>query len=113
MLPLRDCCQTVLPDCVQCILHFNSKGYKAPTIQKFLATENFVYSCNDIAKFIKVFERTRSICRQPGSGRPSEVTREVKDLVVQQMVWGIKLEINNKFLQKVRGGSYSKERNFK
>ena len=69
----------------QRILHFYSKGYKAPTIQKFLASENLVCSRVGIAKFIKVFLRTGSICRQPGSGRPSKVTREVKDLVEQQM----------------------------
>ena len=72
----------------QRILHFYSKGYKAPTIQKFLAAENLVCSRDGIIKFIKVFKRTVSICRQPGSGRPSKVTREVKDLVEQQMVMG-------------------------
>ena len=35
------------------------------------------------AKFIKVFDRTGTIYRQPGSGRPSKVTCEVKDLVDQ------------------------------
>ena len=70
---VRDRCQTVLPRMVysaykkQRILHFYSKGYKAPTIQKFLAGENLVCSRVGIAKFIKVFERTGSICRQPGS----------------------------------------------
>ena len=61
----------------QHILHFYSKGYKA--IQKF---ENIMCSHDDItAKFIKVFERTGTIYRQPGLGRPSKVTCEVKDLV--------------------------------
>ena len=69
----------------QCILHFYSKGYKAPTIQKFLAAKNLLCSRVGITKFIEVFEYTRSICRQPGSGRPSKVTREVEDLVEQQM----------------------------
>ena len=40
------------------------------------------------AKFIKVFEHTGTIYRQPGSGRPSKVTHEVKNLVEQQMVRG-------------------------
>ena len=90
-MTVRDRCQTVLPRMVysaykkQHILHFYSKGYKAPTIQKFLAAENLVCSRVGIAKFIKVFERTGSICRQPGLGRPSKVTREVKELVEQQM----------------------------
>ena len=72
----------------QCILHFYSKGYKAPIIQKFLAAENLVCSHDGNAKFIKVFECTGSICKQTGSGRPSKVTCEVKDLVEQQMVRG-------------------------
>ena len=70
----------------QRILHFYSKGCKAQTIQKFLAAENLVCSYDGITKFIKVFECTTSICRQPGSGRPSKVTCEVKDVVEQQMV---------------------------
>ena len=69
----------------QHILHFYSKGYKAPTIQKFLAAENLLCSHVGIARFIKVFEYTKSICRQPGSGRPSKVTRKVEDLVEQQV----------------------------
>jgi len=40
------------------------------------------------AKFIKVFECTGSIYRQPGSGRPLKVNIGVKDLVEQQMVRG-------------------------
>ena len=69
----------------QRILHFIPKATKAPTMQKFLAAENLVCSRVGITKFIKVFERTESICRQPGSGRPSKVTRKVKELVEQQM----------------------------
>ena len=71
------------------ILQFYSKGYKAPIIQKFLAAENLVCSRDGIAKFIKVFECTGSICRQTtGSGRPLKVTCEVKDLIEQEMVRG-------------------------
>ena len=68
----------------QRILHFYSKGYKAPTVQKLLKISCAVA----LAKFIKVFECTGSICRQPGSGRPLRVNRGVKDFVEQQMVWG-------------------------
>ena len=66
--------------------HIYSKGYKAPTIQKSLATGNLVCSHNCITKFIRAFERTGSICRLPGLGRPSKVTCEVKDLIEQKMV---------------------------
>ena len=70
----------------QHILHIYSKGYKAPTIQKSLAAGNLVCSHDCITKFIRAFERTGSICRLPGLGRPSKVTCEVKDLVEQKMV---------------------------
>ena len=45
-------------------------------------------SRDGIANFIKEVKRTGSICRQPGSGRLSKVTREVKDLVEQETVKG-------------------------
>ena len=91
----------------RCILHFYLKGYKAPTIQKFLAAENLVHSCDGIAKFIKVLECTWFIYRQVGLGRPSKVTREVKHLVEQQVFREVKLEINiplQQFSAKSKGG---------
>ena len=39
----------------QRILHFYLKGYKASTIQKFLAAEHLMCSCDGITKYIKVF----------------------------------------------------------
>ena len=59
---------------------------KATRLHLFRRFENLLCSRSGIAKFIKVFERTGSVCRQPGVGRPSKVTRELKDLVEQQMV---------------------------
>ena len=76
----------------QCILHFYSKGYKAPTIQNFLAAGNLVCSCDGIAELLKVFECTGSICRQPGSSRQSNLTHEVKDFFEQLMVRGASIE---------------------
>ena len=84
MLPLmKDHCQTVLPG--RSAYKKQHILYLVPTIQKFLAAENLVWSCIGITNFIKVFERTESICRQPGSGRPLKVTCELKDLVEEQM----------------------------
>ena len=58
---------------------------------------------------LKVFECTGSICRQPGLGRPSKFTCEVKDPSKNKWPGGLKLEIiQNIFLQKGRGGLYSK-----
>ena len=38
-----------------------------------------------IAKFLKVYEETQSISRRPGSGRLSEITASVKQIVEQQI----------------------------
>ena len=77
--PLSNCFANVIYTMVkkQHILYFYPKGYKAPTIQKFRQGTKFLAA-----------DRCSSawglrICRQPGSGRPLKVTREVKDLVEQ------------------------------
>ena len=38
-----------------------------------------------MAKFIKKFEETGTITRRVGSGRPSKVTAEIKQIVEDQM----------------------------
>ena len=38
-----------------------------------------------IAKFIDKFERTGSITRTPGSGRPTKITEEMKAIVEERM----------------------------
>ena len=38
-----------------------------------------------VRTFIAKFERTGTIARTPGSGRPTKVTAEVRDIVEQQM----------------------------
>ena len=62
----------------QQILYLYSQGLKAPTIVKELQKEKLKCSRFGIDKFIKVYETTGSIARQPGSGRPSKVTAEIK-----------------------------------
>lgn len=69
----------------QRILFFYSKGYKAPTIAKLLHDEGLPYSRVGVAKFIKKFEETGTITRRVGSGRPSKVTAEIKQIVEDQM----------------------------
>ena len=69
----------------QRILYLYSQGLKAPTIAKELKKEKLKCSRFGIDKFIKVYETTGSIARQPGSGRPSKVTAEIKELVEAQM----------------------------
>ena len=69
----------------QRILFFYSKGYKAPTIAKLLHDEGLPCSRVGVAKFIKKFEETGTITRRVGSGRPSKVTAEIKQIVEDQM----------------------------
>ena len=77
--PLSKCFANVIYTTVkkQHILHFYPKGYKAPTIQKFLQGMKFLAADRCSSTWSK------RICRQPGSGTPLKVTREVKDLVEQ------------------------------
>ena len=64
------------------ILYLHSQGFKAPTITKMLAKEKLKCSRVGVAK---VYEATGSIARRPGSGRPSKITAEIKDIVEEQM----------------------------
>ena len=50
-----------------------------------LAKEKLKCSRVGVAKFLKVYEATGWIARQPGSGRPSKITVEIKDKVEEQM----------------------------
>ena len=69
----------------QRILYLYSQGYKPPTIKKMLDKENLKCSRVGIHKFLKVYIATQSISRRVGSGRPSKITGEIKQLVEQQM----------------------------
>ena len=69
----------------QRIIFLFAQGLKAPTIKKVLRKENLKCSRVRIAKFLKVYQATGSIARRPGSGRPSKVTAEIKQIVEEQM----------------------------
>ena len=69
----------------QRILYHYSRGLRAPTIAKVLEQEKLKCSRVGIAKFLKVYESTGSIARQPGSGRPSKITAEIRQIVEEQM----------------------------
>ena len=69
----------------QRILYLYSQGYRPPTIKKMLDKENLKCSRVGIYKFLKSYIATRSISGRVGSGRPSKVTAEIKQLVEQQM----------------------------
>ena len=67
------------------IIFFRLKGLKAPEIEKRLLQEGLVATRQGIQDIIKRYEATRSIGRQPGSGRKSKVTDEIKRIVDDQM----------------------------
>ena len=66
------------------LVHYGN-GYKAPTISKLLREEGVRCSQVGIAKFIKKFQDTGNINRRVGSGRPSKITSEIKQIVEDQM----------------------------
>ena len=65
----------------QHILFFASQGLKAPAIAKELQKENLKCSRVGIYKFLKKYRETGLIRRRVGSGRPSKVTAEIKQIV--------------------------------
>ena len=70
----------------QRIMFFRAKGYKVPTIAKLLRREGIRSSRVGISKFLRKFEETGNFNRHVGSGRPSKVTCEIKQVVEEQML---------------------------
>ena len=70
----------------QRILFHRSKGLKPPTIARLLLEEeNIRVSRISVYKFLRRYSETASIARKPGSGRPSTITQEIKQIVEAQM----------------------------
>ena len=70
----------------QRILSYRGQGLKAPTIAKILREEEQL-TCTrvGVAKFLKKFEETGSLSRCSGSGRPSKMMADIKEVVENQM----------------------------
>ena len=70
----------------QRILFHCSKGLKPSTIARLLLEEeNIRVSRISVYKFLRRYSETASIARKPGSGRPSKITQEIKQIVEAQM----------------------------
>ena len=69
----------------QRILYLHRKGFRPPTIKKILEKEGLKSTRIGIYKLLERFNNTGCITRQPGSGRPSKVTEEIKKIVEEQM----------------------------
>ena len=68
------------------ILYHHNNGLKPYTIAKLLLEdEGIQVSKVGVWKFLKVYKKTGSTMRMPGSGRMSKITQWVKELVDQQM----------------------------
>ena len=63
------------------ILLFEAEGYRTPTISKMLKSEGIFISRQGVTKVLLRVKATGSITRQAGSGRPTKLTREVKEIV--------------------------------
>ena len=69
------------------ILHYDSKGFKAYTIARLLEKNDGIrVSRFGVSKFLKVYRTTGTISRQPGSGRLSKITAQVKEMVEAKML---------------------------
>ena len=70
----------------QRILFFYSLlGYRPSRIALLLAAEGIIVSRPGVAKFINRYMATGSIVRQPGSGRKTVISSEIKRVVEDQM----------------------------
>ena len=67
------------------ILFYAYKGYKAPTIAKFLLAEGISCTRESVHRFLLRYKATKSIRRKVGLGTTSKVTAEIKQLVEEQM----------------------------
>ena len=67
------------------IIVLYSAGNRAPKIQTLLKEEDIVVSRVSVWKFIARFERSGSLARKEGSGRPTKLTPQVMALVEEQM----------------------------
>ena len=75
----------VYSDYKERIIYLYNQGFKPPTIKKLIAQEGMLATREGIHKFLVKFTETGCLVRLPGSGRPSKMTLEIKNLVEQQM----------------------------
>ena len=69
----------------QRIVFYYNQGLKPPTISSLLDQKGIKVSRRGILKFLTNYRSSGSICRRPGSGRPSKITEDVKRLVEEKM----------------------------
>lgn len=67
------------------ILLFQAQGYRPPKIAKILEGEGIVVSRRGVAKFLSRVRATGLTARRAGSGRPTKLTAEVKEIIEAAM----------------------------
>ena len=60
-------------------------GESGYSIARLLREEGIVVNRSGVVKFLKRFEKTRSIGRKPGSSRPGKITQSLLEIVETQM----------------------------
>ena len=69
----------------QRVIFYYYEGLYPSQIESALKVEDIYTTRQTVARFIKRFLETSSICRRDGSGRPSKITKQVFELVEKQM----------------------------
>ena len=70
----------------QRILYYRYKELNAPTIAMILVEEEGLgVTRQGVLSFLMRYRETRTIGRQPGNGRPSVISEDVKEIVEAQM----------------------------
>ena len=69
----------------QRIVAFYLAGFKPPKIHRLLRAEDIRATRVGIWKFLVRYSRTQCLLRKEGSGRPTKITEEVRDIVEHQM----------------------------
>ena len=67
------------------LFYYFNEGSSSTRIRKLLAGEGIFVSRVTVWKFIRQFCATGCISRKQGSGRPTKITTEIKELVETQM----------------------------
>ena len=69
----------------QKIVFYHSEGLTPSQILSALKVEDVFTTRQTIARFIARFQKTGTIARKEGSGRPSKITDRVRELVERRM----------------------------
>ncbi len=70
------------------------RGLNSSAVSRALADEGLAYSRKAVATLVRKF-RSHTATRKPGSGRPTKITQQVKDLVENRCKKTTRLQLPN------------------